>query len=1022
MNSIPKDSQKLDGQSVWLGPSGNEFYTWVGEKFYNRTLPDKEIWRFTADGSGGGRWAKSPPSNLNTFEDLLRPTDGTFTQSKDTGYYFGGIVRRRSDSYISDWNVSIPTPGLVSYNMTSGEIKNTTSKFGQYGTFKEGSSQFLPFGDAGVLLFLGGQEAPITSREGGWEEIDFSQVTLFDIKGQKWYTQSTTGSKSARRRRFCTTGVLGPNNTFEIFIYGGWSSNQDVFSDVYVLSVPGFRFFKAGDSSTPRYDQACVVVGRRQMLSIGGLSTLDYIQRWTQPDPWPYGLGVFDLTEMRWKDGYSADEAAYESPEIVKQWYEGGGQNNVSWANEDVKLLFLKPSQDELPSPGPSATPDRNGTSNDGDESRSSSPPAGTIAGAVAGGFFGVALLIGLAIVFIKHKKSYAAAPRHPPHDPQATDSMYQKYGSQSTAYGEHNMLGHHQLHGESSPLEMDTSSGRVEVHGHSIPVELSAETIAIGKYVCIDGGEVSQYEGEYNETYSYPSWPVNSTISIGLTEPWDPASVTMKTTPKIRPYMLNGQAIWKDPTSNAFFTWGGWKGTSTPWDKKILRFTADDTGEGNWQDITPPNLLAIARTREGAFSQSKNVGYYFGGYTSQGTDADFDNGSQPSNSTLGNISVEGRPAPGLVYFDMRSGEMRNISSSRFGKYGTFKGGSLQFVPFGPEGLLVVLGGWEAPVSATRFSIWDAMAFDKISVYDPHGDEWYHQQTTGDVPFRKEKFCTTGAPGPNNTYEIFIYGGRETNTFATSNEVHILSLPGFNFFKADNKSLSTQRADHACTVIGGRQMLSVGGLLPETFIGKRFSTPDPWPLGLGIFDMTELRWTNRYDPNAGGYDSPKVVKDWYSQGNVANWVSPELKALFSQWSPNATASEVGLPGDTEPQPSGPNIGAIVGGAVGGVAALVLVAGLVLFFRRRRKRQVAAAPQDSSPSSKFGSVGTAYTAPTFTEIDEAGSNNLSELPGNHGVPTFTETHEADSNNLLELPANYGVPAGSHGPLSRHEMAA
>lgn len=25
----------------------------------------------------------------------------------------------------------------------------------------------------------------------------------------------------------------------------------------------------------------------------------------------------------------------------------------------------------------------------------------------------------------------------------------------------------------------------------------------------------------------------VNSTISIGLTEPWDPASVTMKTTPK---------------------------------------------------------------------------------------------------------------------------------------------------------------------------------------------------------------------------------------------------------------------------------------------------------------------------------------------------------------------------------------------------------------------------------------------------------------------------------------------------------
>ncbi|KAF5505300.1 Kelch repeat-containing protein [Colletotrichum siamense] len=860
MNSIPKDSQKLDSQSVWLGPSGNDFYTWAGEKHYNGPLPDKEIWRFTANGSGGGKWAKSPPSNLDTFQDLVRPTDGTFTQSNDTGYYFGGIVRRRSDYYISDWNVSIPTPGLVSYNMTSGEIKNTTSEFGQYGTFKEGSSQFLPFGDAGVLLFLGGKEAPVTSREDDWKEIDFNQVTLFDIKGQKWYTQDTTGPMPAARRRFCTTGVLGPNNTFEVFIYGGWGSKQGVLSDVYVLSVPGFRFFKASGDSTPRFDQACVVVGRRQMLSIGGIRSTNAIQGWTEPDPWPYGLGVFDMTEMIWKDGYSADDAAYESPEIVKQWYKEGGQNSVSWANEEVKLLFLK--------------------------------------------------------------------------------------------------------------------------------------SIIIGQYVYIDGGEVSQYEGEYNETYSYPSWPVNSTISIGLSEHWDTSNVTMKTTPKDPSNVLNGQAIWKDPASNAFYTWGGWK-TSMPPDKKMMRFSADDNGGGTWTEVTTPNLQTIDRTREGTFSQSKNVGYYFGGFTSKETDSNF----------VGTQNVQGRPAPGLVSFHMQSRDMRNISSSRFGKHGTFKGGSSQFVPFGPEGLLVVLGGWEASVSVTRFENWDAMAFDKISVYDPRGDQWYYQQTTGDNPFPKEKFCITGAPGPNNTYEIFIYGGRETKTVATSNEVHVLSLPGFNFFKADNK-LSTQRADHACTVIGGRQMLSVGGLLPEIPIGKRFSKPDPWPLGLGIFDMTELRWTNRYDPNAGGYDSPKVVKDWYSQGNVAKWASPELKALFAQWSPNATvdgASEVGLPGDTESQssesqPSGPNIGAIVGGAVGGVAALVLVAGLALFFMRRRKRQVVAAP-DSSPAPKFGSVGTAHTTPALTEI-----------------------HEAQSYNLSELSANYGVPPGSHGPQSRHEMAA
>lgn len=185
MRSITKNSQKLDSQSIWLGPSGKEFYTWAGEKIYNRTLPDKDIWRFTADGSGGGKWERVTPSNPITFQNLLRPTDGTYTQSKDTGYYFGGIVRRRSDYSISDWNVSIPTPGLVSFNMTSGEIKNTTSEFGQFGTFKEGSSQFLPFGGAGVLLFLGGLEAPRTSRSGDWKEVDFTRVTLFDIEGEQ---------------------------------------------------------------------------------------------------------------------------------------------------------------------------------------------------------------------------------------------------------------------------------------------------------------------------------------------------------------------------------------------------------------------------------------------------------------------------------------------------------------------------------------------------------------------------------------------------------------------------------------------------------------------------------------------------------------------------------------------------------------------------------------------------------------------------------------------------------------------
>lgn len=40
---------------------------------------------------------------------------------------------------------------------------------------------------------------------------------------------------------------------------------------------------------------------------------------------------------------------------------------------------------------------------------------------------------------------------------------------------------------------------------------------------------------------------------------------------------------------------------------------------------------------------------------------------------------------------------------------------------------------------------------------------------------------------------------------------------------------------------------------------------DPWEQGLGIFDMTQLQWTNGYDAEAATYQTPQVVSKWFSQ-------------------------------------------------------------------------------------------------------------------------------------------------------------
>ena len=40
-------------------------------------------------------------------------------------------------------------------------------------------------------------------------------------------------------------------------------------------------------------------------------------------------------------------------------------------------------------------------------------------------------------------------------------------------------------------------------------------------------------------------------------------------------------------------------------------------------------------------------------------------------------------------------------------------------------------------------------------------------------------------------------------------------------------------------------------------VGEDKVIPDPWPQGLGIFDMSAMEWKANYDPEAKAYVSPK---------------------------------------------------------------------------------------------------------------------------------------------------------------------
>ena len=111
-------------------------------------------------------------------------------------------------------------------------------------------------------------------------------------------------------------------------------------------------------------------------------------------------------------------------------------------------------------------------------------------------------------------------------------------------------------------------------------------------------------------------------------------------------------------------------------------------------------------------------------------------------------------------------------------------------------------------------------------------------------------------------------------------QVYVLSLPAFAWFRADYPP-SNPRYYHTlafsdfchdsrlltftrCEVVGNRQMLSIGGVNPLDVNSKTMSS-DTATQGLQIFDMTAMKWSNKYDAKAAPYVTPQVVKDWYQQ-------------------------------------------------------------------------------------------------------------------------------------------------------------
>ncbi|KAK5009776.1 hypothetical protein LTR28_013455 [Elasticomyces elasticus] len=509
-------------------------------------------------------------------------------------------------------------------------------------------------------------------------------------------------------------------------------------------------------------------------------------------------------------------------------------------------------------------------------------------------------------------------------------------------------------------------------------------EAAVIGHWLYIDGGETVYRKSEGGleqalrvlllpvyETCSSrlaDTFPVNKTLAVDLSVPWSNTTVAFTTIDRGGSPILNFESLWLHAQEPALYSFGGgqswwatWPDHHNPWPPPALwKFVPDNTGRGKWstQTLNTTGFYGLHQPTCGVQAFGGDVGYHLGGR--------LDFGTWPTIDWDRDLMI---PQSGLVTYNMTTNRWENHTATEYSNYGTAHYGGAEFVPvFGPQGVLVVLGGWTSNPLSLDYSA-SVTPMNRIAVYEPISRTWYNQTATGKIPKPRTQFCTVGVPGDNGTYEIFMYGGTSDPLYSARDmpgpyhsgppsfdllmaelnldEIYVLSLPSFVWSKADYPATSS-RYGHTCEVVGNRQLLSIGGANFATMYANLNTTPgDVFTQGLGIFDITNMTWSSSYDPKAARYGTPQVVKvNIGSMGSYPNsWDDARLGQLF------ATKVSPGPVPPGQVDPSKPPTGAIAGGVVGGVLAIVLVIGAVwLVMRRRRKREEQKQPRYAAGQS------------------------------------------------------------------------
>ena len=95
-------------------------------------------------------------------------------------------------------------------------------------------------------------------------------------------------------------------------------SSSEVHDDIWVLSLPQFQWTQVFAGTRPNYGSTCHLVGKKQMLVLGGIDEVHP----TVCEESPY-VALFEMTNLKWLRSYVKEDHEFRVPKAIYEWIGG---------------------------------------------------------------------------------------------------------------------------------------------------------------------------------------------------------------------------------------------------------------------------------------------------------------------------------------------------------------------------------------------------------------------------------------------------------------------------------------------------------------------------------------------------------------------------------------------------------------------------------------------------------------------------------------------------------------------------